>query len=246
MLRLIVLNGCRSEALGHKLRESGAECVVCWRTATVDDAAHRFSTRFFQAIAQRSEAVQRAVQVGKPDEDAALADAMRSQRTEDYIHAFDEAVRAVRKVPSRGGRSRSCAKFILADPEFDAAVSPPPRRSYPRPAGIPLLLCDGAAGVDRSNASDTGQVGCGAMRWPLPEALPAHTDEHPTTHMLEAAWRRLRTRSLVRHLQQWASLDAQPDQQQEGSCSMDPPTSRTSIGTSHPPGMEQGVGEQVA
>ena len=56
LLRLIFLSGCKSEALGERLRERGAECVVCWRTASRDDAARIFSARFFQVLAELSEA----------------------------------------------------------------------------------------------------------------------------------------------------------------------------------------------
>ena len=55
-LRLIFLSGCKSEALGERLRERGAECVVCWRTASRDDAARIFSARFFQVLAELAEA----------------------------------------------------------------------------------------------------------------------------------------------------------------------------------------------
>ena len=51
-LRLLFLNGCCSEALGHALVRLGVPVVVCWRTRCQSNAAAVFSTAFFRQLAR--------------------------------------------------------------------------------------------------------------------------------------------------------------------------------------------------
>ena len=130
VLRLVFLSACYTETLGVQLRERGAECVVCWRTATHDDAARLFSVRFFQALAVRASG-------GAAGGEQPMTLQSPPQPTrEDCIAAFDEAVEAV-----RSAKRRRRSRYALADPLAPGAS----RGGYPIAAGIPVLLCYGAA-----------------------------------------------------------------------------------------------------
>jgi len=129
VLRLVFLNGCQSEALGTKLRSSGVECVVCWRTRVRDDAARLFAVTFFQVIAQRSSVAARKDHAG----------GSACHRSLEYVQAFDAAVEAVRRARSRKKR---LPVFELTEPDPAGLEN-----RYPLPAGVPVLLCAGAAGM---------------------------------------------------------------------------------------------------
>jgi hypothetical protein len=119
VLRLVFLNGCHSEGLGARLRARGAECVVCWRTATRDDGARLFSAGFFQSLAESASkaAKANAVGAGSPSGPEQICEAHHS--SDDYVRAFDAAVQAVRNASrsSRKSPLRRAAKFELADPQ---------------------------------------------------------------------------------------------------------------------------------
>lgn len=51
-LKTVFINGCDSQALGRQCSDAGIECVVCWSTAVLDEAAAIFSKHFFQLVAQ--------------------------------------------------------------------------------------------------------------------------------------------------------------------------------------------------
>ena len=177
VLKLVFLNGCKSEALGERLRGQGAECVVCWRTATRDDAARIFSARFFQVIAQLSScssssstapaSASAATSIPQASDAAALA-----RKSRDYICAFDAAVEAIRNA-SRSKRRR-IPRYVLADPE-----APGSTKAYPRPVGLPVLLCDGAAhGLEGEAPSGSHDV-----RLPLPEPAQPAEELIPVTYL---------------------------------------------------------------
>jgi len=44
-LKTVFINGCDSRALGRQCSDAGIECVVCWSTAVLDEAAAIFSKR---------------------------------------------------------------------------------------------------------------------------------------------------------------------------------------------------------
>jgi hypothetical protein len=50
-LELVVLNGCRSEALGRACHTAGVPYVVCWCTKLLDAAARLFARTLFQQLA---------------------------------------------------------------------------------------------------------------------------------------------------------------------------------------------------
>ena len=123
VLELIVLNGCCSEGLGSRLRECGAPCVVCWRTAVRDDAARLFSVSFFRSLAALTAAAE------APLEEEAGA---RHRATVLCVRAFDEAVRSVCTTTRRS--RRGVRKFKLADPGATRERGSP---RYPLAAGEP-------------------------------------------------------------------------------------------------------------
>ena len=140
-------SSCFSTAASRRRSVSGfagrARSASCWRTATRDDAARIFSARFFQVIAQLSScssssstapaSASAATSIPQASDAAALA-----RKSRDYICAFDAAVEAIRNA-SRSKRRR-IPRYVLADPE-----APGSTEAYPRPVGLPVLLCDGAA-----------------------------------------------------------------------------------------------------
>ena len=166
VLRLVFLNGCKTELLGWKLRGCGVECVVCWRTRVRDDAARLFSTRFFQVLARGVAAAAASSQPGahlaQPGAHPAQPGAHLAQPGAHpslaYIAAFDAAVYATRKARSRSMYTR---KYLLTDPEA-AQVS----ERAPLAAGIPVLLCAGAAGA--------GVLSDGDLRLPTVHASKPH------------------------------------------------------------------------
>ena len=166
-LRLIFLNGCSSEPLGVKLREHGAECVVCWRTPTHDDLARFFAVRFFALLAQC---------------ERAATESSSHHRSMGYIRAFDAAVAAVWSAPTwrSGGRRRQRREEASSQPTPDAlaaaALETPVEGQHfssgveacaakaPSVGPVPVLLCDGAEGIE----------GGGDVRSrPLPEIFAA-------------------------------------------------------------------------
>ena len=53
MLECCFFNGCCSEELGRMTRDQAdMECVVCWRTKTLNTAARAFSAHFFRRVAE--------------------------------------------------------------------------------------------------------------------------------------------------------------------------------------------------
>jgi len=155
VLELIVINGCHSEGLGRKLREHGAPCVVCWRTAARDDAARLFSVSFFRSLAALAAAEEPAD--ADADADAATAAGCAMHEAGGARHraavlcarAFADAERAVCTATRRS--RRGVRKFELADPEVPRAQGQP---RYPLAAGIPVLLCDEAAANEACAAAD--------------------------------------------------------------------------------------------
>ena len=140
-------------------------CVVCWRTRVRDDAARLFAVTFFQVahayarpyahaythmhiharsrkytyqvhpsfalqvIAQRSSVAARRDHAG----------GSACHRSLEYVQAFDAAVEAVRRARSRKKR---LPVFELTEPDPAGLEN-----RYPLPAGVPVLLCAGAAGM---------------------------------------------------------------------------------------------------
>jgi hypothetical protein len=50
-LKLVLLNGCKSLALGEKLKDN-VQCVVCWRSDVHDEAAGIFARAFFRQLSR--------------------------------------------------------------------------------------------------------------------------------------------------------------------------------------------------
>ena len=46
----MVLNACKSEYLGNKLREIGVPHVVCWRSIVQDTTATQFAVNFYKSL----------------------------------------------------------------------------------------------------------------------------------------------------------------------------------------------------
>ena len=148
-LRLIFLNGS-SEPLGVKLREHGAECVVCWRTPTHDDLARFLAVRF--ALLAQCE--------------RAATESSSHHRSMGYIRASDAAVAAVWSAPTwrSGGRRRQRREEASSQPTPDAlaaaALETPVEGQHfssgveaqaakaPSVGPEPVLLCDGAEGIE--------------------------------------------------------------------------------------------------
>lgn len=148
VLELVFLNGCSSEALGRAVHDqTGVPWVVCWRTACDDEAARLFSVKFFQALSRSG---------------CSYRDAYLQAKSAIELHTQ----------PGRlaNGSPAGVPKFVFKDPrghmptplphrdmalmdddgdEHAAAgitsspASALPQATSPRPAGIPLLLCDG-------------------------------------------------------------------------------------------------------
>ena len=147
ILKLIFLNGCQSEPLGRRLRELGAPCVVCWRTATNDDLARLFAVKFFHVIATCERAA----------EESSLHPSVA------YIRAFDEAVAAVcaaRTWHSRGrppmngrtqvehsGVSDAVPKHATTTDADGETVQPSSARATDA-IPVPVLLCEGDGAND--------------------------------------------------------------------------------------------------
>lgn len=152
-----------------RLRASGAEAVVCWRTATLDDAARLFAVEFFRALAAYSSAppaseggggvaggggsdVETGCEGLTGHHLAAAAAVTASTSTHDPCprappsdvceceRAFDAAVAAVRAARRRFSGK---LKYELSDPGEVAGSS---KQRYPRAAGVPVLLCEGSVG----------------------------------------------------------------------------------------------------
>jgi len=123
-LELVMLNGCRSAALGEAIRAAGVATVVCWPTRVLDAGARIFARVFFQQVAAGS----------RPR------------------NAFEEAKRAVRcYTKQRDGLAMQV--FELVDPDASSAPGqPPPSANGGRTpsgklaVGIPVLL-DGSGDV---------------------------------------------------------------------------------------------------
>ena len=141
VLELIFLNGCHSEALGIKLRDRGAPCVVCWRTAVRDDAARLFSVAFFRSLARLSAVngeVAAATIASTPEDDRRGTQEGSSRATCHHsivqcVQAFDCATHAMCSATRRS--KRSVRKFALADPEAPRVQNQP---RYPLAAGTCL------------------------------------------------------------------------------------------------------------
>ena len=119
-LRCVLINGCNSLFLAHRLVEVGVPCVICWETMVRDDAAAFFGEAFAIALA----------------------------RGDDHRAAFDSACSAVKSVQQLGnldnGKRAHVPKFEFADPESLEFAS---ARTYGRSdqsggwaAGIPRLI----------------------------------------------------------------------------------------------------------
>ena len=112
LMKLVVLNGCKSVELGIKLRQAGVPNVVAWTTTLFDAAAKLFAVKFWQMM------------VGHADDDEdALRKAVRK--------AFESAKLAVQTAVKPGGaidvgngrmRAASVPKYELHDPEDAATV----------------------------------------------------------------------------------------------------------------------------
>lgn len=153
ILQVVFLNACHTEAVGAQLREHGAECVVCWRTSTHDDAACLFSVEFFRVLAERGFVTQQPTP-------------LQSAR-DDYIAAFDAAVEAVRSAKRRTRKQKF--KYEFADPEAPNATT----RGSLVAAGIPVLLCNGAAAGMPWRHGDGAAAGEG-VRLPVARLAEAH------------------------------------------------------------------------
>ena len=112
-LDLCFLNGCNTEALGRAAREAGVPTAVCWRTEAHDGAAKLFSTVFFKTVSVLG-------------------------RT--YRQAFDEAVRAVRLETAVSASGTHMPKFVLRGPTPAELKELGAQASYPRAAGVPVLI----------------------------------------------------------------------------------------------------------
>ena len=130
-LHLVMLNACKTEPLGDRLRAAGVAYVICWRTPTHDKAARLFASTFFKACA------------------AAAMAAVPAPQPQVIRAAFDEAVDAM-KTSKRNVRNLD-TKEVYEVNEFEVAAPPDPPpsgvQSYPHKSGVPVLLCDGAGGV---------------------------------------------------------------------------------------------------
>ena len=113
-LRLLFLNGCCSEALGHALLQLGVPVIICWRTRCESDAARIFSTAFFRQLARSD----------LEDHRAAFTAAQ---------HAVLAITRPVGPLLSDGTRIH-VPTYTLRDPD-QPCVS-----AGPIAAGIPVLL----------------------------------------------------------------------------------------------------------
>ena len=141
-MKLVVLNGCKSEELGLKLREAGVPNVVVWKTTLYDPAAMLFAVRFWEVIAARS-----------PNDHHSLRTAVRAAFEAAKV-AVQTAVRPGGAIDVGGGRRRAAAvpAYELHDPQDAATVEQQgPNRGKLLPAagaekagrnaaGVPLLL----------------------------------------------------------------------------------------------------------
>ena len=135
-LTTVVLNGCETEKVGHRVREAGVPYVLCWRTKAENTAARLFACSFFSSLA-----------AGRG-----------------HLQAYEDAKAAVRCVTRPGrlasGVQSSVPAYELRDPlvainTVDASSEEsgtatargdggPVRRGFmpaPMAAGIPVLLC---------------------------------------------------------------------------------------------------------
>ena len=141
-MKLVVLNGCKSEELGLKLREAGVSNVVVWKTISDDSAAKLFAVRFWEVITARS-----------PNDNDSLRTAVRAAFEAAKV-AVQTAVRPGGAIDVGGGVPRAAAvpAYELHDPEDAATVEQKsPNRGKLLPtagaekagrnaAGVPLLL----------------------------------------------------------------------------------------------------------
>ena len=128
-LRVLLLNGCCTEALGKAAVRAGIEHVVCWRTRTADEPARAFGVEFVRRLAA-GHAVEAAFEAA-------------------------QAAQLVLTVPGRddAGHAATVPKYARADPDDAALVQQPPHaqayrvkpphpeaRYAPRPyaAGVPV------------------------------------------------------------------------------------------------------------
>jgi hypothetical protein len=140
-MKLVVLNGCKSEELGLKLREAGVPNVVVWKTLLYDPAAKLFAVRFWEIMTARS-----------PNDNDSLRTAVRAAFEAAKL-AVQTAVRPGGALDVGGGKTRAAAvpAYELHDPEDAATVEQkgPNRVLLPtagaekagrNAAGVPLLL----------------------------------------------------------------------------------------------------------
>ena len=107
----------------------------------------------------------------------------RADRSAHYIAAFDEAVEALRAM-----RRRRKSKYVFADPQAPDASS----RGYPLAAGIPVLLCDAAAGVWEQGRAGGDQRG-GGVRLPPAPRVEAHAPPQAILTGVSCAMQSLRS-----------------------------------------------------
>ena len=117
-MKLVVLNGCKSEELGLKLREAGVPNVVVWKTLLYDPAAKLFAVRFWEIMTARS-----------PNDNDSLRTAVRAAFEAAKL-AVQTAVRPGGALDVGGGKTRAAAvprAYELHDPEFGLAHAPSTR-----------------------------------------------------------------------------------------------------------------------
>ena len=139
-MQLVVLNGCRSEELGLKLREAGVPNVVVWKTSVHDAAAKLFAVRFWEVIAVRN-----------PSDHDSLRTAVRTAFEAGKV-AVQTAVKPGGVIDVGGGGTHDAAvpSYELHDPQdADTVAQGGPDRGRLLPAAGAEKAGRIAAGVPR-------------------------------------------------------------------------------------------------
>ena len=120
-MKLAVLNGCESLAIGLRLRdEAGVEFVVCWETAADDVASRVFATGFWLAMPSGSPTIETVTIAFEAGRDAVVGAQQRGRHD---------------------GSTASVPRFALKDP---AGHPPDGQLADGRwAAGLPVLLAGG-------------------------------------------------------------------------------------------------------
>ena len=163
--RLVVLNGCKSEALGRALMSAGVEDVVCWSRVTYDPAASPFALKLWERIVAGDDA--RA--------------------------AFDAAVEHV-KLTTKLDRTtnRYKPRFAFADPEATARkLDGTPSGKLPdgrMTAGIAVAATAVVVSPPARSIGSSRRCGCSdTTRAPPVAARYASTRAHRGTHVVASA-----------------------------------------------------------